>query len=515
MPLSKINKNPKKVLLMILDGYGISKNKKGNAVLNSKTPNLNNLQKKYPSVLIKASGEAVGLPKGQIGNSEVGHLNIGAGRIIYTGLSLINKSISDGSFAKNKAILQAINHAKKNNSKFHVLGLFSHGGVHSLLNHILEALKLASKNKVKTVLHIFGDGRDVPPQSILKDLKKELKLLKELNVTIGTISGRYYAMDRDQRWDRINLAYEAMTIGSENKFSDPIEYIQSQYNKKINDEFLVPAINGNKPLKDVTIQDNDSILFANFRPDRARQLSHYIFKSNYYKENPKLRRKKLFFVTMMQYERINPSAIAYPPESYKNTLGEVLSKNKLKQLRIAETEKYAHVTFFFDGGKEVDYSFEDKLLIPSKKTVATYDLAPEMSCKEITDKLIDTLGKYDVTILNYANPDMVGHTGNYKATVKALEDLDLQIGRLIKSCLEKDVTIFFTADHGNAEEMIDAKNKPVTKHTTNPVPFVCTDKKIKFKTSGILSNVAPTILDYLEIKIPKEMNELSLLKKNK
>lgn len=513
MPLSKINKNSKKVLLMILDGYGISKNKKGNAVLNAKTPNLNDLQKKYPSILIKASGEAVGLPKGQIGNSEVGHLNIGAGRIIYTGLSLINKSISDGSFVKNKAILQAINYAKKNNSKFHVLGLFSHGGVHSLLNHILETLKLASKSKVKTVLHIFGDGRDVPPQSILKDLKKETKLLKELNITIGTISGRYYAMDRDQRWDRINLAYEAMTSGSENKFSDPIDYIQNQYDKKINDEFLVPAINGNKPLKDVTIQDNDSVLFANFRPDRARQLSHYIFKSSYYKENPKLRRKKLFFVTMMQYEGISPSAIAYPPESYKNTLGEVLSKNKVKQLRIAETEKYAHVTFFFDGGKEVDYPFEDKLLIPSKKTVATYDLAPEMSCKEITDKLIDTLGNYDVTILNYANPDMVGHTGNYKATVKALEDLDLQIGRLVKSCLEKNVTIFFTADHGNAEEMLDAKNKPVTKHTTNPVPFVCTDKKIKFKTSGILSNVAPTILDYLEIKIPKEMNELSLLKK--
>lgn len=513
MPLSKIKKNSKKVLLMILDGYGISKNKKGNAVLNAKTPNLNNLQKNYPSIFIKASGEAVGLPKGQIGNSEVGHLNIGSGRIIYTGLSLINKSISDGSFVKNKAILQAINYAKKNNSKFHVLGLFSHGGVHSLLNHILETLKLANKNKVKTVLHIFGDGRDVPPQSILKDLKKELKLLKQLNVTIGTISGRYYAMDRDQRWDRIDLAYQAMINGVGNKFDDPLEYIQSEYNKKINDEFLVPAVNSAKPLKDVTIQDNDAVLFANFRPDRARQLSHYIFKSNYYKENPKLRRKKVFFVTMMQYEGINPSAIAYPPENYKNTLGEVLSKNKLKQLRIAETEKYAHVTFFFDGGKEINYPFEDKLLIPSKKTVATYDLAPEMSCKEITDKLIDTLGQYYVTVLNYANPDMVGHTGNYQATVKALEALDIQIGRLIKSCLEKSVTIFFTADHGNAEEMLDAKNKPVTKHTTNPVPFVCTDKTIKLKSSGILSNVAPTILDYLEVKIPKEMNELSLLKK--
>ncbi|WP_033160255.1 2,3-bisphosphoglycerate-independent phosphoglycerate mutase [Mycoplasmoides alvi] len=508
-------KNTKKqVLLMILDGYGISKNKTGNAVMNAKTPYLDQLQSKYPHIEIKASGTAVGLPKGQIGNSEVGHLHIGAGRVIYTGLSLINKSIMDKTFEQNKALLNAIKHAKTNKSKFHVMGLFSTGGVHSSLNHILAILNVAHKHKVKTVLHIFGDGRDVRPQRILLDLKKTLPNFKKMDVTIGTISGRYYAMDRDQRWERINKYYLALVEGKANKFKDPILYIKEQYSKKNYDEFLEPAVNISKPIEAVTLQDNDAVFFANFRPDRARQLSHFIFKSKYYKEQPKLRRKNIYFLTMMQYEGIKPSAIAFPQINYKNTLGEVIAKQKRKQLRIAETEKYAHVTFFFDGGKEVNYPLEKKILIPSNKLVKTYDLAPEMSCKLITDKLINEIGKYDLIVLNYANPDMVGHTGNYEATIKALEKLDLEIGRLIKICEKNNVTLFFTADHGNAEAMIDENKKPITKHTANMVPFACTDTKIKFifNKNSSLANVAPTILDYLGIKTPKEMSEKSLIK---
>ncbi|WP_027119399.1 2,3-bisphosphoglycerate-independent phosphoglycerate mutase [[Mycoplasma] testudinis] len=506
--------NKKKVLLMILDGYGVSKVKEGNAVLNAKTPNLNKLQSKtYPNVLVEASGEAVGLPKGQIGNSEVGHLNIGAGRIIYTGLSLINKAIADGSFKKNVALNQAVAHAKKNKTKFHVMGLVSHGGVHSLLDHIIATLKLASEAGVKTVLHIFGDGRDVPPETLLTDVKKLMPTLKKLNVTVGVIAGRYYAMDRDKRWDRIDLAYETLLNGTGPKFKDPVEYIKQSYANKEADEFLKPAINGNVPLKDVTIQDKDAVVFANFRPDRARQLSHYIFGSKYYDSNPKLRRKNLFFVTMMQYEGIEPSNVAFPPEMFKNTLGEVVANLGLSQLRIAETEKYAHVTFFFDGGKEVEYKKEKKILVPSNRSVATYDLAPEMSCKGITDELLPTLGKFDITILNFANPDMVGHTGKYEPAVKALEALDVQVGRIIEACEKNKVTLFFTADHGNAEVMKDKDGKPVTKHSVNPVPFSCTDKTVKIATGGKLGNVATTILDYMGIVTPKEMDEKSLLLK--
>lgn len=469
----------KQALLMILDGYGISKNKIGNAVLNAKTPNLNKLQTKYPNLLLEASGEAVGLPKNQIGNSEVGHLHIGAGRVIYTGLSLINKAIETGNYNKNKALLKAIKHAKDNKSNFHIMGLFSTGGVHSLLKHIMATIKIISNHGVNIILHVFGDGRDVPPKILYDELKKAMPLLKRYKVRIGSISGRYYAMDRDQRWDRIEKTYDVMIKGIGNSFKDPLAYIESQYHKNILDEFIEPAFNESEPLKTITIQDNDSVFFANFRPDRARQLSHYIFGSKYYKSKPKLRRKNLCFITMMQYEGIIPTAVVFPQENYKNTLGEVIAKNKLKQLRIAETEKYAHVTFFFDGGKEINYQNETKILVPSNKKVATYDLAPEMSCEKITDELLNQLGKYNLIVLNYANPDMVGHTGNYNATVRGLESLDIQIGRVMKACEEKNITIFFTADHGNAEVMLDAKKNPVTKHTSNLVPLVCTDKSIK------------------------------------
>lgn len=502
----------KKVLLMILDGYGISSTTHGNAVKNAKTPHLDNLMNNNPTIMLQASGEAVGLPKNQIGNSEVGHLNIGAGRIIYTGLSLINKEIENKKFFTNQALLNAIDHAKKNNSKLHILGLVSNGGVHSHINHIYAIMELADQHNVPTILHIFGDGRDVQPTQLLADLDQLIKKAEATKTKIGTISGRFYAMDRDQRWDRIDLAYNNLLSNTGKSFADLKTYVKDSYQQNITDEFIVPAYNNNYKSDEITIQDNDSVVFANFRPDRARQLSHYIFGSNYYDHHPQLRRKNLYFVIMMQYEGINPSAICYPPKIEKNTLGEVLKNANKKQLRIAETEKYAHVTFFFDGGVEVEYQNEDKILVPSRKDVKTYDLAPEMSAAAIVDQLLKVYTKYDLTVLNFANPDMVGHTGNYEATLKGLEALDHEIGRLLADAKKNNITVFFTADHGNAEEMIDENNQKVTKHTTNVVPFSITDPNVKFtKKEGILANVAPTILKYLEIQIPEEMDQEPLI----
>ncbi|UTS70994.1 2,3-bisphosphoglycerate-independent phosphoglycerate mutase [Mycoplasma bradburyae] len=501
----------KKALLMILDGYGISSNTHGNAVKNAKTPHLDSLINDNPTVMLGASGEDVGLPANQIGNSEVGHLNIGAGRIIYTGLSLINNEIKTKKFYENSALLNAIDHAKKNNSKLHILGLVSPGGVHAHINHIYAIMELAHKNNVPAVLHVFGDGRDVPPTSLESYLDELIQKTRATNTKIGTVAGRFYAMDRDQRWDRIELAYDNLLSNSGKAYDCIREYVKQSYDENITDEFIVPGYNQNYKKEDITIQDNDAVCFANFRPDRARQLSHYIYGSDYYDQNPKLRRKNLYFVTMMQYEGINPSAICYPPKIEKNTLGEVLANANKKQLRIAETEKYAHVTFFFDGGVEIDYKNEDKVLVPSRKDVKTYDLAPEMSAKAIVDELLKVYLNYDVTILNFANPDMVGHTGNYEATIKGLEALDEQIGRLLEDAKKNNVTIFFTADHGNAEEMIDENNQKVTKHTTNVVPFSVTDKSVKFIKPGILANVAPTILKYIGVEIPKEMDQEPLI----
>lgn len=504
----------KKVLLAILDGYGISNAIYGNAVQNANTPMLDELINSYPCVLLDASGEAVGLPMGQIGNSEVGHLNIGAGRVVYTGLSLINQHIKDRSFFANKAFLKTIEHVEKNHSKIHLIGLFSNGGVHSHNEHLLALIELFSKH-AKVVLHLFGDGRDVAPCSLKQDLEKLMIFLKNYpNVVIGTIGGRYYGMDRDERWDREMIAYKALLGVSKNKFNDPIGYIETQYQNQITDEFIYPAINANLNSDQFALNNNDGVIFFNFRPDRARQMSHLIFNSNYYNYQPELKRKEnLFFVTMMNYEGIVPSEFAFPPQTIKNSLGEVIANNNLKQLRIAETEKYAHVTFFFDGGFEVNLSNETKTLIPSLK-VATYDLAPEMSCKAITDALLEKLNNFDFTVLNFANPDMVGHTGNYQACIKALEALDVQIKRIVDFCKANQITMFLTADHGNAEVMIDNNNNPVTKHTINPVPFVCTDKNVNFNQTGILANIAPTILEYLNLSKPKEMTAKSLLKNN-
>lgn len=500
----------KPIVLAILDGYGCIKKEKGNAIFNANTPCMDNLIKQYPNILLQASGKYVGLPDGQIGNSEVGHLNIGAGRIVYTGLSLINKDIEDDKFKDNKVLNEAFDFVRKNNSNLHIMGLLSPGGVHSNQLHIFKMIEAASKNNLVPVVHIFGDGRDVEPKSIKNYIETLNGVLKKYGGKIGTISGRFYAMDRDKRFERTELAYKTLLGDNNNYYDDPIKYIDSQYDQNITDEFLIPAT---KKDQSVYIKDNDAIIFANFRPDRARQLSHLFIGSELYNEKPYRTLNNIYFATMMSYEGIEPNGILYPTIVLKDTIGEVFEKNNIKQLRIAETEKYAHVTFFMDGGAEVDFKNEDKILIPSPK-VATYDLAPNMSAVEITDKLLTVIDKYDVVILNYANADMVGHTGDYKKTIESIECLDKQIERLYNKVKQLNGTLFITADHGNAEEMVDDNGNKITKHTTNPVPFIVTDKNIMLNdVNGNLSNIAPTILEYMNINIPVEMTSKSLLKK--
>ncbi|WEK83236.1 MAG: 2,3-bisphosphoglycerate-independent phosphoglycerate mutase [Mycoplasma sp.] len=499
-----------KVLLTILDGVGYSPKVEGNAVYLAKTPNLDKLMQIYPHELISASGKDVGLPAGQMGNSEVGHLNIGAGRIVYTGLSLINKAIEDKVYASNPAFNNAFKWAKEHKSKLHIMGLVSHGGVHSDYQHITELLKAANQFGLEPIMHIFTDGRDVDPHAFEKDLVDFIKVCKKYQVKIASISGRYYAMDRDQRWERIEQAYETILGRSKQKFEDLAKYVENSYKNNITDEFIIPAMNGRYEPKNIVLSDNDAVIFANFRPDRARQLTHCIIGSSYYEYKPKITLKNIYMVTMSQYEGLHPNDVAFMPMKLNNVLGEVIEKNNMSQLRISETEKYAHVTFFFDGGKEIDYKNEKKILIPSPK-VATYDLKPSMSANEITDNLVANLGKFDVIIVNYANGDMVGHTGNLEASIKAVESLDVQIGRLYEKCQELGVTMFIIADHGNVEKMLTEDHKPVTKHTTNPVWFILTDDNYEIAKHGKLANIAPSILSYLNVNIPLDMNEKPII----
>ncbi len=497
------------VLLAILDGFGFSKQVNGNAIYNAKTPFFDDLIKNYDHCYIEASGEFVGLPEGQIGNSEVGHLTIGAGRVVYTGLSLINNDIKTKKFDSNPTLLEAIAFAKKNNSNVHIMGLLSPGGVHSHEDHIFEMIRIISKNGLKPIIHIFGDGRDVEPQSIISSIKKLEEVLNKYDGHIATISGRFYAMDRDKRWERTKLAYDNLLGLETNYFDDPIAYVQNQYDKNIYDEFLEPARKNDRSLN---IKDNDVVIHANFRPDRARQLSHLFCGSTVYEEENEHPLKNIYYATMMTYEGITPTSILFPTVVVKNPFGEVISNYGLMQLRIAETEKYAHVTFFFDGGIETEYKNEDKILIDSPK-VKTYDEIPEMSAVKITDKLLEKMHEYDVIILNFANADMVGHTGKYEPAVKAIEVLDTQLARINEKIKELGGTMFITADHGNAEEMIDKNGEPVTKHTTNPVIFISNNKNIRFRKPGSLANVAPTILDFMGLPVPSEMEKPSLLKK--
>ena len=492
----------KKVLLCVLDGVGLSKIKDGNALINANKPNIDYLIKEYPNKGINASGTFVGLPDGQMGNSEVGHLTIGAGRIIYQSLELINRAIKDESFYSNESFLNAIRHAKENNSKLHIMGLLSDGGVHSHINHIKALLKLCKKEDFSNVyFHIFTDGRDTFKESSISYIDDLNNEINELGIgKICTISGRYYAMDRDKRWDRLKRCYDVIVNNNGNKCDDYKKYITDSYKKGITDEFIEPVIIDESG----KIEENDSIIWANFRPDRAIQILRSLVDPNFDGFDRKIF-NNLYLTTMMYVSDDVKSDIAFKKEIIDNTLGIYLSKLGKKQLRIAETEKYAHVTYFFDGGRDLDLNLCDRVLIPSPK-VATYDLKPEMSAREITSNLLEKMdNNYDFIFLNFANGDMVGHTGNYDMTKKAIETIDEMIGKLYKKCMEDEYLFIITADHGNAEEMIDENGNVVTSHTTNLVPFIVTDKNLNIDNVNKLSDIAPFILNYMNLNLPDEM----------
>lgn len=492
----------KKVLLCVLDGVGLSKIKDGNALINANKPNIDYLMKEYPNKGINASGTFVGLPDGQMGNSEVGHLTIGAGRIIYQSLELINRAIKDDSFYSNESFLNAIRHAKENNSKLHIMGLLSDGGVHSHINHIKALLKLCKKEDFSNVyFHIFTDGRDTFKESSISYIDDLNNEINELGIgKICTISGRYYAMDRDKRWDRLKKCYDVIVNNTGNKCDDYKKYITDSYEKGITDEFIEPVIIDESG----KIEENDSIIWANFRPDRAIQILRSLVDPNFDGFDRKIF-NNLYLTTMMYVSDDVKSDIAFKKEIIDNTLGIYLSKLGKKQLRIAETEKYAHVTYFFDGGRDLDLNLCDRVLIPSPK-VATYDLKPEMSAREITSNLLEKMdNNYDFIFLNFANGDMVGHTGNYDMTKKAIETIDEMIGKLYKKCMEDEYLFIITADHGNAEEMIDENGNVVTSHTTNLVPFIVTDKNLNIDNVNKLSDIAPFILNYMNLNLPDEM----------
>ena len=492
----------KKVLLCVLDGVGLSKIKDGNALINANKPNIDYLIKEYPNKGINASGTFVGLPDGQMGNSEVGHLTIGAGRIIYQSLELINRAIKDESFYYNESFLNAIRHAKENNSKLHIMGLLSDGGVHSHINHIKALLKLCKKEDFSNVyFHIFTDGRDTFKESSISYIDDLNNEINEFGIgKICTISGRYYAMDRDKRWDRLKKCYDVLVNNTGNKCDDYKKYITDSYEKGITDEFIEPVIIDDSG----KIEENDSIIWANFRPDRAIQILRSLVDPNFDGFDRKIF-NNLYLTTMMYVSDDVKSDIAFKKEIIDNTLGIYLSKLGKKQLRIAETEKYAHVTYFFDGGRDLDLNLCDRVLIPSPK-VATYDLKPEMSAREITSNLLEKMdNNYDFIFLNFANGDMVGHTGNYDMTKKAIETIDEMIGKLYKKCMEDEYLFIITADHGNAEEMIDENGNVVTSHTTNLVPFIVTDKNLNIDNVNKLSDIAPFVLNYMNLNLPDEM----------
>lgn len=498
----------KPIVLCILDGCGIREDNDGNAFKNANKKTFDYLWNNYPHSLLEASSKSVGLPQGQMGNSEVGHMNIGAGRIVYQPLEIINKAIEENSLSSNQELLKLISHVKNNKSNLHIMGLLSDGGVHSHINHLLNIIDILKNNNInKIYYHIFLDGRDVNPKSALKYINiLEEKLNKTNMGKIATISGRYYAMDRDNNYDRLKKAYDAIVYGIGKVYSNTEELLNYSYNNNITDEFVNPSI-----INKTAINDNDAILTFNFRPDRLRELFTALTNPN---ECP-METKKLnnvYTLSMMPITNTVKANYIFNHQNLTNTLGEYLFKNNLNQLRIAETEKYAHVTYFFDGGYEKEYPTMKKILIPSPK-VSTYDLKPEMSAQEITDTLIQELDKniYDVIILNYANGDMVGHTGNYEASIKAIEYLDTCLQKLYDKIISIDGTLIITADHGNCDIMWDKNKIPVTSHTTSPVPFIITKKDLTL-TNGILADIAPTILSLLNIPIPKEMNGKVLIK---
>jgi len=506
----------KLVAIIILDGWGLGKDYEGNAIIKARTPNFKKYLEDYPNTALEASGFSVGLPSGQMGNSEVGHLNIGAGRIVYQELTRISKAIDNEEFLAKQEFLDAIENCKKNNSKLHLMGLLSDGGVHSHNTHLYALVRLAKKKGLKDVfVHCFLDGRDVPPQSAKEYLSQLEAELKEIGVgQIATISGRYYAMDRDKRWERVQKVYDAMTLGIGISGGTSTEIINRSYSEDITDEFVVPSVivKDNNPV--ATVEDNDSIIFFNFRPDRARQITR-AFVDEEFDGFQRKKRVKTNYVCMTQYDKtIKNVEVAYKPQTYKNTLGEYIGSLGIKQLRIAETEKYAHVTFFFNGGVEKPNEGEDRVLIPSPK-VSTYDLKPEMSAFEVKDEVIKRIKskEYGLIVLNFANPDMVGHTGDMKATIKAIETVDTCLEEVIKEIQNVGGKVLITADHGNAEEMRDeTTGNTLTAHTTHKVPcIIIGEGDVRLREDGILADIAPTLLDMMKLEIPREMTGNSLI----
>ena len=507
----------KPTVLMILDGYGLNDRVEGNAIKQANTPVMDKLMAEYPYVKGLASGMAVGLPEGQMGNSEVGHLNMGAGRIVYQELTRITKEIQDGDFFKNEALLHAVKNAKENGSALQLFGLLSDGGVHSHITHLFGLLELAKKEGLEKVyVHCFLDGRDTPPQSGKGYVQELTDKLAELGVgKIATVMGRYYAMDRDNRWDRVERAYNAITKGLGVSAESGVAAVQNSYNNGKNDEFVEPAVvmeNG-KPV--ATVQDGDSVIFFNFRPDRAREITR-AFCCDDFDGFAREKRIQTTYVCFTDYDETIPNKeVAFHKVAITNTFGEFLAAHGLKQARIAETEKYAHVTFFFNGGVEEPNEGEDRILVKSPK-VATYDLKPEMSAPEVCEKLVGAIKsqKYDVIIINFANPDMVGHTGVQKAAIQAIEVVDGCVGKAVDAIKEVNGQLFICADHGNAEQLIDYETgAPFTAHTTNPVPFILVnaDPSYTLREGGCLADIAPTLIELMGMEQPKEMTGKSLL----
>lgn len=510
---------PKPVALIIMDGFGLRAEVEGNGVAQAKKPNYDRYMSEYPHTTLTACGEAVGLPEGQMGNSEVGHLNIGAGRTVYQDLTRISKSIREGDFFQNEALVGAFENAKSNGKKLHVFALLSDGGVHSHIDHLFATLAMAKKQDFNDVLiHVFLDGRDVAPDSGRGYMEQLIEKIGSIGVgTIASVQGRYYAMDRDKRWDRVEKAFRAIAYGEGPQFVDPLGVVTTSYQGEVYDEFVVPAVIVDGDSQPVgTVNDGDSVVFLNFRPDRAIQLSQAFTQPDFDGFERGNYPKDLYYVCLTTYSATVRGHIAFGPKSLDNTLGEVLVQHGKKQLRIAETEKYPHVTFFFSGGRDVELEGETRILINSPK-VATYDLQPEMSAREVADACVAEIEaeRQDVIILNFANPDMVGHSGKLEPTIKAVETTDECVGRVVEAILAKGGVALITADHGNAETEIDEDGRPQTSHTTNPVPFIVTDKNVVLREGGILGDIAPTILDLISIDKPQEMTGTSIISSRK
>ncbi|ATY83989.1 2,3-bisphosphoglycerate-independent phosphoglycerate mutase [Kyrpidia spormannii] len=507
---------PRPVALIILDGFGLREEREGNAVAQARKPNFDRYWKEYPHTQLQASGEAVGLPAGQMGNSEVGHLNLGAGRVVYQDLTRVSKAIRDGDFFRNPALLGAMRHVKELGSRLHLAGLLSDGGVHSHIEHLFALLEMARREGVDRVyVHAFLDGRDVLPESARMYVRQLIERMRELGVgQIATLSGRYYAMDRDRRWERTAKAYRAMVYGEGETYTDPLEALEASFRRGVTDEFVVPMVMVDEAGRPVgSVEDGDAVIVFNFRPDRVVQISRAFTEKDFQEFDRGPKPPVVDYVCMTQYSEAIRAEVAFGPESLTNTLGEILERHGMRQLRIAETEKYRHVTSFFSGGREEPFEGEDRVLIPSPK-VATYDQKPEMSAYEVADEAVERIrsGVLDVVVLNFANPDMVGHTGDLQAAIRAVEAVDECLGRVVEAVLAQGGVALITADHGNADVMVDPETGgPCTTHTTNPVPFIVTKPGVHLREGGVLADIAPTILDLLGLEKPKDMTGRGLV----